>query len=58
MLDLAKLVKGKEYIHNGETKFTYIGQGENELSRHNVILECGTESFLVYGDVITEILVG
>ena len=32
-----------------------IGQGDSELSRHNVILECGTESFLVYGVVITEV---
>ncbi len=55
MLELNQLVKGKKYIHGGETKFTYIGQGDSELSRHNVILECGTESFLVYGDVITEV---
>ena len=55
MLELNDLVGGKEYIHNGETRFTYIGQGESELDRHNVILECGMESFLVYGDVITEV---
>jgi hypothetical protein len=36
MLELNKLVEGKEYIHNGETRFTYIGQGDSELSRHNV----------------------
>ena len=55
MIGLNDLVVGMDYIHNGETVFTYIGIGDNELSDHNIVLECGTESFLVGGDCITNI---
>ena len=55
MVELNELVVGMDYIHNGETVFTYVGIGDNELSEHNVVLECGTESFLVDGDCITNI---
>jgi hypothetical protein len=55
MIGLNDLVVGMDYIHNGETVFTYVGIGDNELSDHNIVLECGTESFLVGGDCITNI---
>ena len=55
MIGLNDLVVGMNYIHNGETVFTYVGIGDNELSDHNIVLECGTESFLVGGDCITNI---
>lgn len=55
MIGLNDLVVGMNYIHNGETVFTYVGIGDNELSDHNIVLECGAESFLVGGDCITDI---
>ena len=54
-IGLDELVVGTSYIGNGETVFTYVGAGDNELFEHNVVLECGTESFLVDGDYVASI---